>query len=201
MNSKPKKICTVVGARPQFVKCAVLRHALSETPNINEVLIHTGQHYDHLMSNVFFEQLTIRPAEHHLELENRKHGAMTGEMMGGIERIFEDEQPDLCLVYGDTNSTLAGALVASKMHIPVCHVEAGLRSFNRAMPEEINRILTDHVSELLFCSTEESVKNLKDENVRDGVFLVGDIMFDAVKMFAPKGDGETVRKSFGLSQA
>jgi len=183
------KIVSVVGARPQFVKAAVLRKYFSDN-GIEEILVHTGQHYDENMSKVFFDELKIKPAEYSLSLKNRSHGGMTAEILTEIEKILLKENPDACLVYGDTNSTLAAALAASKLHIPVCHVEAGLRSFNKKMPEEINRILTDHVSSVLFCSTSESIKNLELEGVTDGVHHVGDIMYDAVRLFAGE-DGNT----------
>lgn len=177
------KIVTVVGARPQFVKAAVLRKNV-ELYGMNEILVHTGQHYDHQMSDIFFSELDIAPPNYKLDLKHRSHATMTGEIMAGVERILEVEKPDWCLVYGDTNSTLAAALAAAKMHVPVCHVEAGLRSFNKLMPEEINRVLTDHLSQSLFCSTDTSVQNLKRENIVEGVYKVGDIMYDAVKMFS-----------------
>ena len=179
------KIATVVGARPQFIKAAVLR-TLAPTFGIEEVLVHTGQHYDHAMSDVFFSELGVKPADFKMNLGQRSHAAMTAEIMTNLEKILQSDHFDWCLVYGDTNSTLAAALTAAKLHIPVCHVESGLRSFNKSMPEEINRILTDHVSDLLFCPTRESVKNLQRENIVDRVHHVGDIMFDAMKMFACK---------------
>ncbi|WP_316863016.1 non-hydrolyzing UDP-N-acetylglucosamine 2-epimerase [uncultured Cohaesibacter sp.] len=177
------KIVSVVGARPQFVKAAVLREFFLEH-GVDEILVHTGQHYDHNMSDVFFEQMNIAAPDYRCVLENRSHGGMTGEILHKIEDILIKEKPDYCLVYGDTNSTLAAALAAAKLLIPVCHVEAGLRSFNKNMPEEINRILTDHVSKLLFCSTPESLKNLKHEGITNGVHHVGDIMYDAVLRFS-----------------
>lgn len=177
----PKKILTVVGARPQIVKCAAMRKLLDASDRIDEVLVHTGQHYDFAMSQVFFDQLSIRAPEHSLGICGRSHGAMTGEMLAAIETLTVSERPDAVLVYGDTNSTLAGALAASKLHVPVIHVEAGLRSFNKRMPEEINRITTDHVSDLLFCSTTESVTNLANEGIRKGVHHVGDIMYDVTR--------------------
>ncbi|MGB7316698.1 MAG: UDP-N-acetylglucosamine 2-epimerase (non-hydrolyzing) [Planktotalea sp.] len=177
------KIVTVVGARPQFVKAAVLRRRCDDFA-VQEILVHTGQHYDHAMSDVFFGELGMRAADYKLDLVNRSHAGMTGEIMAGVERILLMEKPDWCVVYGDTNSTLAAALAAAKLHIPVCHIEAGLRSFNKKMPEEINRTLTDHVSDLLFCSTLGSVEQLAAENITRGVHHVGDIMYDAVKMFS-----------------
>jgi len=176
------KVLTVVGARPQFIKAAVLRQLFPQH-GIEEILVHTGQHYDYEMSQVFFDELSMKPPEYFIELTERGHGGMTGEILARCEQILLEEKPDVCLVYGDTNSTIAGALAAAKIHIPVCHVEAGLRSFNKKMPEEINRILTDHMSALLFCSTFAAVENLKNENITHGVHHVGDIMYDSVKMF------------------
>jgi UDP-GlcNAc3NAcA epimerase len=172
------KILTVVGARPQFVKAAAVSRILRDTHT--EVLVHTGQHYDERMSEVFFRELGIPEPDYNLEVGSAGHSVQTGEMLIRMEPIFEKEKPDWVLVYGDTNSTLAGALVASKLHIPVAHVEAGLRSFNREMPEEINRVLTDHVSQLLFCPAQKAVENLKLEGVTSGVHVVGDVMYDAV---------------------
>lgn len=172
------KILTVVGARPQFVKAAAVSHILRERHT--EVLVHTGQHYDERMSEVFFRELGIPEPDYNLEVGSAGHSVQTGEMLIRMEPIFEMEKPDWVMVYGDTNSTLAGALVASKLHIPVAHVEAGLRSFNREMPEEINRVLTDHVSNLLFCPAQKAVDNLKLEGVTSGVHVVGDVMYDAV---------------------
>ena len=172
------KILTVVGARPQFVKAAAVSRILRETHT--EVLLHTGQHYDERMSEVFFRELGIPEPDYNLEVGSAGHSVQTGEMLIRMEPIFEKEKPDWVMVYGDTNSTLAGALVASKLHIPVAHVEAGLRSFNREMPEEINRVLTDHVSQLLFCPAQKAVDNLNLEGVTSGVHAVGDVMYDAV---------------------
>lgn len=146
----PCRILTVVGARPQFIKATALRAAFDAALDFHEILVHTGQHYDTNMSEVFFEELGLRAPEHRLTIEDRHHGAMTGQMLAKIERILLADTPDALVVYGDTNSTLAGALAAANLHIPVIQVEAGLQSFNKAMPEEINRILTDHVSQLLF---------------------------------------------------
>lgn len=200
MTDYKLKIVTVVGARPQFIKAAVLRKR-SEEFGVHEVLVHTGQHYDHAMSDVFFAELGMRPAEYKLDLKNRTHGGMTGEIMVGVEEILMQEKPEWCVVYGDTNSTVAAALAAAKLHIPVCHIEAGLRSFNKKMPEEINRILTDHVSDLLFCSTQAGVDNLANENIRENVHHVGDIMYDAVKMFSRSVPRETFCVEHGLDSA
>lgn len=172
------KIITVLGARPQFIKAAPVSRELRK--NHEEIIIHTGQHYDPNMSDIFFEELKIPKPDYHLAVGSGSHGKQTGEMLVKIEEIVLKEKPDYLLVYGDTNSTLAGALVASKLHVPVIHIEAGLRSFNKHMPEEINRIMTDHVSEFLFCPTDTAVKNLKDENISHNVYNIGDVMYDAV---------------------
>lgn len=180
------KIVTVVGARPQFVKASVVSRALAKTPGINEFVVHTGQHYDKRMSRVFFDELQIPKPAVNLQIGSGSHGAQTGRMLERIEQILLDERPDAVLVYGDTNSTLAGALAAVKLHIPVAHVEAGLRSFNQRMPEEVNRILTDRISTLLFCPTTAAVENLRNEGLTDGVELVGDVMYDCVKFFSDR---------------
>ncbi|RME61253.1 UDP-N-acetylglucosamine 2-epimerase (non-hydrolyzing) [Candidatus Parcubacteria bacterium] len=179
------KIATVVGARPQFIKAAAVSRAIREHNRetgeaaIREVIVHTGQHYDENMSQVFFDELDIPRPDYNLEVSGATHGAMTGQMLEKIEHVLMAEKPDWVLVYGDTNSTLAGALAAAKLHIPVAHVEAGLRSFNMRMPEEMNRILTDRISSLLFCPTETAVENLRREGMTDGVHNVGDVMYDA----------------------
>jgi UDP-GlcNAc3NAcA epimerase len=175
----PLKVLTIVGARPQFIKAAAVSRAIRETDNLSEVMIHTGQHFDPNMSDVFFDELDIPKPRHHLDINGGGHGDMTGRMLIAIEPILQAEKPDWVVVYGDTNSTLAGSLAASKLHIPVAHVEAGLRSFNRRMPEEINRLVTDHLAALHFCPTATSVKNLAAEGVVAGVHHVGDVMFDA----------------------
>ncbi|MFC3197094.1 non-hydrolyzing UDP-N-acetylglucosamine 2-epimerase [Parapedobacter deserti] len=180
MGDRKIKILVVIGARPQFIKHAPFDFAARD--KINIVTIHTGQHYDSNMSQVFFDQLKIRKPDYILATGGGQHGEQTGRMLQEIEPILLKETPDYVLVYGDTNSTLAGALVASKLNIPVIHVEAGLRSFNKEMPEEINRILTDHVSSLLFTSTERGVQNLATEGIEENVFFTGDIMADAVKL-------------------
>ncbi|MBU5454990.1 MULTISPECIES: non-hydrolyzing UDP-N-acetylglucosamine 2-epimerase [Eubacteriales] len=175
------KIITVVGARPQFIKAAPVSKELRKA--FNEVLIHTGQHYDDNMSKVFFEELGIPLPDYNLKIGSGSHGAMTGKMLEKLEEIYLKEKPDCVLVYGDTNSTLAGALAASKLLIPVIHVEAGLRSFNKSMPEEQNRILTDHISKLLLVPTKDAEKNLEKEGIVEGVYNIGDVMYDAVLMF------------------
>ncbi|TFD95757.1 non-hydrolyzing UDP-N-acetylglucosamine 2-epimerase [Jeotgalibacillus sp. R-1-5s-1] len=171
-------ILTILGARPQFIKAAPVSRALRQ--HHNEKIVHTGQHYDANMSDIFFEELEIPKPDYHLGIGSASHGKQTGDMMTKIEEIVLEDRPDAILVYGDTNSTLAGALVGAKLHIPVLHIEAGLRSFNKKMPEEINRIMTDHVSALLFAPTETAINNLKDENITKGVSNVGDVMYDAV---------------------
>ncbi len=176
------KILTVIGARPQFIKAATVSNKLREDGN-TEILVHTGQHYDNNMSDIFFEELGIPKPDYNLNIGSANHGHMTGNMLISLEDIYLKEKPDMVLVYGDTNSTLAGALCASKLLIPVAHVEAGLRSFNMAMPEEQNRILTDHISNLLFAPTNTAVNNLTKENITAGVYNTGDVMYDAINLF------------------
>lgn len=175
------KILTIVGARPQFVKASVVSAALK--PLCDEVIVHTGQHYDKNMSDVFFEELGIPKPAYNLGVGSGSHGKQTGEMLMRIEEVIGEEKPDILMVYGDTNSTLAGALAASKLHIPVAHVEAGLRSYNMRMPEEQNRVLTDHISTWLLCPTETAVKNLAKEGITRGVTMTGDVMLDSVLHF------------------
>jgi len=183
------KLVSVVGARPQFVKAAVVSRAIRAVEGMNEVVVHTGQHYDANMSDVFFAELAIAPPDYHLGIGSAAHGAQTGRMLEAIEKVLLESAPDWVLVYGDTNSTLAGALAAAKLHVPVAHVEAGLRSFNRRMPEEINRVLTDHVAELLFAPTQVAVENLRREGVAArGIHLVGDVMFDAARHFGARAE-------------
>ena len=183
------RILTIVGARPQFIKAAMVsreiqaRNRDGETSRIDEVIIHTGQHYDSNMSDVFFKELGIPEPAANLQAGTGTHGEMTGLMLVGLEREMLHREPDLVLVYGDTNSTLAGALAAAKLHIPVAHVEAGLRSFNKRMPEEVNRILTDHLAAQLFCPTQTSIANLAREGITEQVHRVGDVMYDAALLF------------------
>jgi UDP-GlcNAc3NAcA epimerase len=181
------KIVTIVGARPQFVKAAVLSRLIKNDPSMEEVIIHTGQHFDAAMSDVFFEQMEIPKPHYHLEVNSLSHGAMTGRMLEKIEEVLLKEKPQLVLVYGDTNSTLAGALAAQKLHIPVAHVEAGLRSFNMNMPEETNRIITDRISSILFAPTQTAIAHLKKEgfeNYNVNIYQSGDIMLDAAMYYA-----------------
>jgi UDP-GlcNAc3NAcA epimerase len=176
------KILTVIGTRPQFIKASPVSHALLDA-RIEEVIVNTGQHYDINMSELFFKELEIPGAKYDLGVGSGTHGEQTGEMLKKLEPVIEKEKPDYVLVYGDTNSTLAGSLAASKLHIPIGHVEAGLRSFNRKMPEEINRVLTDHISSLLFCPSNVSKENLKKEGITAGVHEVGDVMYDIFRKF------------------
>lgn len=191
------RIVTIVGARPQFVKAAMVSRAIQEynrtvgEPQLEELLLHTGQHYDENMSRIFFSDMHIPEPTWQLQCGHSSHGAMTGQMLAGIEERLMACHPDAVLVYGDTNSTLAGALAAAKLHIPVIHVEAGLRSFNRAMPEEINRVLTDHIATLLCCPTQAAITHLQEEGIRQGVHHVGDVMYDAALLFGRLADQDS----------
>ena len=195
------KIVSVVGARPQFVKAAVVSRALQQRPEVQEVLLHTGQHYDKNMSQVFFEELEIPQPEYNLGIGGGTHGQNTGRMIEAIEAVLLQERPDWVLVYGDTDSTLAGALAAVKLHIPIAHVEAGLRSFNRRMPEEINRVLTDHAADLLFAPTQTAVANLQREGIpAKRIAMVGDVMYDAALYYATKAEQRSrILSALGLA--
>jgi UDP-GlcNAc3NAcA epimerase len=185
------KIITIIGARPQFIKAAAVSRQIKNYPDIQEKIIHTGQHFDKNMSDIFFEEMDIPKPDYNLNINGLSHGAMTGQMIEGVEKILLDETPDYVLVYGDTNSTLAGALAAKKLHIKVVHVEAGLRSFNMTMPEEINRILTDRISDILFCPTNTAIKNLHNEgfeNFDSKIVYSGDVMYDAAMYYAEKSE-------------
>jgi UDP-GlcNAc3NAcA epimerase len=181
------EIVTIVGARPQFIKAAAVSREIARHPDIREIIVHTGQHFDDNMSKVFFDEMQIPEPAYNLNINSMNHGAMTGRMLEGIENILMDEKPDFVMVYGDTNSTLAGALAAKKLHIRVVHVEAGLRSFNMQMPEEINRILTDRISSILCCPTDRAVENLEREGFRNfncSIVKTGDVMYDAAMFYA-----------------
>lgn len=198
------KIVTVLGARPQFIKAGSVSREIQKHSGLTEIIVHTGQHYDENMSDVFFEEMRIPRPDYFLGIGGKSHGAMTGQMIEKIEEVLIKEKPDFVMVYGDTNSTLAGALAASKLHIPIAHVEAGLRSFNMKMPEEINRILTDRISSLLFCPTQIAIKNLENEGVQhwgSKVILSGDVMQDGAlyyRQFARKPASVTQGKDFIL---
>ena len=191
------RVLTVVGNRPQFIKAAAVSHRLRE--GAEEVLVHTGQHYDEELSQVFFTELGLPAPEHHLDLGGGSNTAQTARMLEALEGLLASEQPDLVLVYGDTNSTLAGALAAAQAHVPVAHVEAGMRSFDRAMPEELNRVLTDHASALLLCSSEPAAENLRAERVAGRIEIVGDVMVDIALLLGPRAAARTeVLERFGV---
>jgi UDP-GlcNAc3NAcA epimerase len=200
------KILTILGARPQFIKAATVSRAIKARNDIQEIIVHTGQHFDANMSDVFFEQLDIPKPNYNLGIASLSHGAMTGRILEKLEALIQQEKPDWVLVYGDTNSTLAGALAAAKLQVPVAHVEAGLRSHNPAMPEEINRVLTDRVSSLLLCPTDAAVKNLKQEGFpfpaagtcAQRIENIGDVMFDAVLYYQERAIEQISLESFGL---
>lgn len=205
------KLLTILGARPQFIKAATVSRAIKARNDIEEIIVHTGQHFDANMSDVIFEQLDIPRPLHNLRIAGLGHGAMTGRMLEGIEALIQKERPDWVLVYGDTNSTLAGALASVKLHIPVAHVEAGLRSNNPAMPEEINRVLTDRVSSLLLCPTQTALKNLQAEgfpfpgigknsnHAPQRITNIGDVMYDAVLYYRALAKEQISLDAFGLS--
>ncbi len=207
------KIVTVVGARPQFIKAAAVSRAieafnrssvrLGSKKRLREILVHTGQHYDYLMDRVFFEELRLPRPDYHLGAGSGSHAVQTGKMLEGVERVLEKEKPEITVVYGDTNSTLAGALAAAKLNIPVGHVEAGLRSYRRSMPEETNRVLTDHLSALLFCPITQAVRNLSKEGIRSGgktvVRNVGDVMYDSILYYSQLAEKKsTILKDLDL---
>jgi UDP-N-acetylglucosamine 2-epimerase len=203
MNGRITRVTSIVGARPQFIKAAAVSRAIVEhnkkSPDhpIVEKIVHTGQHYDENMSQIFFEELEIPPPDYNLGVGSGPHGKQTGKMLERIEDVLLKEKPYCVIVYGDTNSTLAGALAAAKLHTAIAHVEAGLRSFNRQMPEEINRVLTDHIATLLFCPTDTAVKNLEAEGITQGVHQVGDVMYDSILFYTRKAkaiESKTLKK-------
>ncbi len=199
-----RKIVTIIGARPQFIKAATVSRALKKISELNEIIIHTGQHFDDNMSEIFFREMEIPKPAYNLNINGLSHGAMTGQMLEGIEKILVSEKPNLVMVYGDTNSTLAGALAASKLHIKVAHVEAGLRSFNYKMPEEINRILTDRISNILFVPTDTAIKNLEAEGFKNFPSVIvknGDVMQDAAMYYAKTSEQHSkIISQLGLKQ-
>lgn len=186
------KIATIVGARPQFIKAAVLSRVIQQRDDVTEILIHTGQHYDAKMSDIFFEELELSRPDHFLGIGSGSHAEQTGKALIEIEKVLLDEKPDITVVYGDTNATLSGALAAAKLQIPVAHIEAGLRSFDRSMPEEINRCVTDHLSRWHFCPTDVAVKNLRGEGITENVFQVGDVMYDALRHYTQHDPSDSV---------
>jgi UDP-GlcNAc3NAcA epimerase len=187
-----KKILTILGARPQFIKAAAVSRAISKS-SLKEVIVHTGQHFDKNMSDIFFDQMEIPRPDYNLDIHSLSHGAMTGRMLEEIEKVIQKEQPEAVMIYGDTNSTIAGALAARKLQIKVAHVEAGLRSFNMAMPEEVNRILTDRISDFLFCPTQTAIDNLQNEgyeHIDCHIENVGDVMYDAAMFYSKKSEAK-----------
>ncbi len=201
------KLLSIAGARPQFVKAAILHAAIRRynrqgTGRIKHCLVHTGQHYDRTLSDIFFDELPLPKPDHCLGVGSAPHGAQTAAMLEGSEAVLLKERPDIVIVYGDTNSTIAGSLAASKLHIPVAHVEAGLRSYNRRMPEELNRVATDHLSDFLFCPTVTAVRNLRREGITRGIFLTGDVMLDAVQRFRRLAERRTwLLSKLGIKRA
>ena len=200
-DNMDRKILTVVGARPQFIKAAPVSHAIARQGGLSEILVHTGQHFDPEMSDVFFRELDIPVPHHTLGIHGGGHGAMTGRMIVALEELMMSEKPDAVIIYGDTNSTLAGAIAAAKLYVPIVHVEAGLRSF-RPMPEEVNRILADRVSRWLFCPTQTAIDNLKSEGISSGVHFIGDVMYDvAITMRERSCRHSTILARLGLKPA
>lgn len=185
-----KKVLTVVGARPQFIKAAIVSKALRESAGFHEIMVHTGQHYDYEISGIFFDEFAMPPPDVNLGVGSGSHGTQTGAMLKGIEDVLLVERPDWLLIYGDTNSTLAGALAASKLSVPVAHIEAGLRSFNRRMPEEINRVVADHLSNLLLCPSNTAFSNLAAEGISRNVHIVGDVMLDVLNWAKQRVDAK-----------
>lgn len=196
------KIVTIVGARPQFIKAAMISRLLSNEKDMQDIILHTGQHYDMNMSQVFFDELEISKVAYQLAIHSTSHGKQTGEMLIAIEDVLMQEKPDWVLIYGDTNSTLAGAVAAAKLHIPIAHVEAGLRSFNRHMPEEVNRIIADQLADVLFTGTAQAVTNLKREGYPEArISEVGDVMYDAALFYAERADKNTkILKELNLTK-
>jgi UDP-GlcNAc3NAcA epimerase len=196
-----KKVLTVVGARPQFIKAAPVSKALRESKQYHEVMVHTGQHYDERMSATFFDELDMQPADYNLGVGSASHAVQTGEIMKRLEAVLEKEEPEVVMVYGDTNSTLAAAITASKLHIPIAHIEAGLRSYNKKMAEEINRLVADHLSTLLFCPTTAALKNLEKEGITENAFNIGDVMYDVAVQFSEKAKEKShILRDLGLRE-
>lgn len=195
-------VLTVIGARPQFIKAAIVSRALRSREGAREILVHTGQHFDPGMSDVFFEELGIPSPSHHLGIGSASHGVQTGRMLAALEDVMRQEDPDWVLIYGDTNSTLAGALAAAKLQIPVAHVEAGLRSFNRSMPEEVNRVVADHLSARLYAPTRAAIENLSREGISgESVLRVGDVMYDAALFYGERAaECSAVLNELGLDR-